>query len=254
MRKLALITGGSGGIGASTALALSEDHDLALGYAKQRDRAERVAEEIRATNPLTKVHLFGIPLRDHEGCAALVTQVKTTFAKSPDVLVTLSGGLHDALYLGSDFRAHEAVIAEHLLVPMSLCHLLLGDMYKNRFGRIVNISSISAKYAKRGQASYAAAKSAVEGFSKTLALEVAHRGITVNVVAPGLIDTSFSAPYVAGLVKTDADVKRRIPAGYVGEPRDVAQIIRFLCSEDARYITGAVHTVDGGRSLGDPSS
>ena len=120
---------------------------------------------------------------------------------------------------------------EHLIVTMALAHLLVRDMYKGRFGRIVNLSSISARYAKRGQASYAAAKAGIEGFSRTLAIEVAHRGITVNVVAPGLIETPLTREFIAGLAQRERGVAGKIPVGAVGMPEDVGGLIRFLCTD-----------------------
>jgi 3-oxoacyl-[acyl-carrier protein] reductase len=253
MRRLALITGGTGAIGSATAELLAPNHDLALVYATRHDRAGEVREHIDRTFPSVRVKTFAICLHDHSDCVSLVKQVKEEFARSPDVLVTLSGGLYDSLFIGSDFTLHEALLSEHLLVPMSLCHLLLEDMYKNKYGRIVNVGSISASYVKRGQASYAAAKSGLEGFTRSIALEVAHRNVTANVVVPGLINTSFAAGYIAKLHSTDVNLKRRIPAGYIGAPIDAARVISFLCSEDARYINGSIYTVDGGRSLGDSS-
>jgi 3-oxoacyl-[acyl-carrier protein] reductase len=254
MRRLALITGGTGAIGAATAMLLAPDHDLALAYADNHDRAEEVQESIYRICPFTKVRTFAIRLRDYASSSSLIERVNQEFTKLPEVLVTLSGGLYDSLFVGSDFGAHEELLSEHLVVPMSLCHLLLGDMYKNSYGRIVNVGSISATYAKRGQASYGAAKSGLIGFTKSIALEVAHRGVTANVVAPGLIDSSFAAPYIAQLHSAGVQLKRKIPSGYIGDPRDVGRVIGFLCSEEARYITGAVYTVDGGRSLGDSNS
>ena len=135
---------------------------------------------------------------------------------------------------------------------MAMCQLALKSMYGKRYGRIVNLSSISAIYAKRSQVSYAAAKAGIIGFTKALALEVAHRGITVNTVAPGLIRTPMTSGIINYLEKASPrEISRHIPAGYIGEPEDVGSLIAFLCSDAARYITGSVITVDGGRSLGD---
>ena len=254
MRKLALITGGTGAIGSATAALLAPDHDLALVYASRHDRAREVSAKLQDAFPNAAISVFAARLTGYESSRLLIEQVRQEFSHLPDVLVTLSGGLCDGLFIRSDFANHESVLAEHLLVPMSLCHLLVGHMYKNRYGRIVNVGSIAASYKKRGQTGYAAAKSGLESFTKCLALEVAHRGVTANVVAPGLIESPFSDDYIQGLRNAGIDVKRRIPAGYVGTAADVAQVISFLCSDRARYVTGTTCTVDGGRSLGDPGS
>src|SRR5579872_4403691 len=203
-RKLALITGGSGGIGASVARLLAQDHDLALGYASNQLRAEALKQEIECSHPNAEVRIFGGHLSGYEDAAALAGNVKTEFGRAPEVLVTVTGGIYDKLFLGSDFACHQQLLNEHLTVTMALCHLLLRDMYKLRFGRIVNIGSISARYSQRGQCSYSAAKAAIEAFSSTLALEVAHRGITVNVVAPGLVHTDLTAPLIANIGATMA--------------------------------------------------
>ena len=253
-RKLALITGGSGGIGTSVARLLADNHDLALGYASNQVRAEAVKQEIEHASPATIVRIFGGRLKTYEHAVSLIEQVKSAFGRAPSVLVNLVGGIYDALFLSSDFTCHQQLIEEHLTTTMALCHALLRDMYKAGFGRIVNVGSISARFSKRGQCSYAAAKAGIEAFSRTLALEVAHRGITVNVVAPGLIQTDLAAPAIANLREKHGDLVRKIPAGVVGKPEDVGFLVRFLCSEQASYITGAVYTIDGGRSLGDPSS
>jgi 3-oxoacyl-[acyl-carrier protein] reductase len=253
-RKLALITGGSGGIGASVARLLADDHDLALGYASNQLRAEAVKQEIERSNPTATVRIFGGRLRGYDDAALIARNVRNEFGRAPDVLINLSGGIYDKLFLGSDFACHQHLVDEHLTVTMALCHVLIRDMYKARFGRIVNISSVSASHSRRGQCSYSAAKAAIEAFSRTLALEVAHRGITVNVVAPGLVQTDLTAPLIANLGEKNGNLEHRIPVGVVGQPDDVGFLVRFLCSGQASYITGAVHTVDGGSSLGDPAS
>src|SRR4029077_12229670 len=138
-------------------------------------------------------------LRTYEDASALGKRVRTDFDRGPALLVNTIGGTRDELFMGSRFADHQELIHEHLIVAMALVHVVVRDMYKAKFGRIVNVSSISAHYAKRGQASYAAAKAGLEGFSRTLAMELAHRGITVNVVAPGLIETPLTHDFIVGL-------------------------------------------------------
>jgi 3-oxoacyl-[acyl-carrier protein] reductase len=253
-KRLALLTGGCSGIGLAAAQLLAVDHDLALAYASNHERAAAATRDLERLHDGLIVRTFAGRLRGYDDSCALVAEVTRAFGRGPDVLVNSVGGTCDELFMGSCFAAQHALVQEHLIVTMALAHLVIREMYKARFGRIVNLSSISAHYAKRGQASYAAAKAGVEGFSRTLAIEVAHRGITVNVVAPGLIETPLTRDFIASLSTRPHGVAGKIPTGAVGTPEDVGGLIQYLCSDQARYVTGAVFTVDGGRSLGDSTS
>lgn len=253
-RLVALITGGTSGIGLGIAQSLAADYDLALSYAGNQERAVQSQNEIKNKFPDARVEIFQKPLAKYQDAADLYNQVKESFGVAPSILVNSAGKLRDQLFLGSKFQDHEDHINEHLLIPMALCHLALKSMSSGKFGRILNLSSISAQFAKRGQTNYVAAKAGIEGFTKTLALEVAHRGITVNAIAPGLIETPMTKDFVEKITVEGSSIRSRIPAGRVGRPEEVGALVRFLCSKDAGYITGTVLTIDGGRSLGDPQS
>jgi 3-oxoacyl-[acyl-carrier protein] reductase len=252
-RPLALITGGTSGIGLGAARALAADHDLALGYREDRARAAAAVGELERSFPGIRVRAFARPLAGYEDARALTEEVAAELGAVPQVLVHAAGRLADRLFLDGPFAPHLELLQEHLVSGMALCHLLLGGMYRERFGRVVLVSSIGARYVKRGQASYAAAKAGLEGFTRALALEVAHRGVTVNAVAPGLVETPMTQELRARM-EEGGGLRRRIPAGRVGQPEDVGALVRFLCSAEAGYLTGAVIPVDGGRSLGDPAS
>lgn len=254
MRRLALVTGGTSGIGFAAARKLAADYDLALCYASNSDKADKAAALLRTEFPDTKVFLYQKPLASHGDVVELSKQVLADFPQGPAALVLSHGRLRDGLFLMSEFADHELIINEHLVATMALVHVFLKGMYRERFGRVILLSSISARFAKRGQTNYAAAKAGLEGFARTLALEVAQRGITVNTVAPGLIETPMTEGLVKKLAEGEVDIRKRIPAGYVGAGDDVGELIAFLCSDKARYITGTTHTVDGGRSLGDVQS
>jgi 3-oxoacyl-[acyl-carrier protein] reductase len=192
---------------------------------------------------------------NEQAASDLYASVCDRYGASPSALVCAAGRLRDGLVMQSDFATLRTAIEEHLLVPMALSKAAVKSMYKDRYGRIVFLSSISARYVKRGQGGYTTAKAGIEGFLKVLALEVAHRGITVNAVAPGLISTPMTTDFIAHIKEKEGeDFGVRIPAGRVGTAEEVGEAIGYLCSDAASYITGTVITIDGGRSLGEVRS
>lgn len=250
MKRLALITGGTSGIGFGAAKALAKEFDLALAYAANHEKAAVAKKEIEGFGG--KVEVFSRPLATYQDAETLLENVRQKFGAEPDVLINSAGQIRDGIFMQTDFSQHQKVVEEHLLMTMAMCHNAIKSMYKNRFGRIVNLSSISGSYVKRGQSNYAAAKAGIEAFTKTLAMEVAHRGVTVNAVAPGLIETPMTEK-ILQMVKDhggENELKRRIPMGRTGTAEEVGSLIAYLCSEAAAYITGTVVTIDGGRSLG----
>jgi 3-oxoacyl-[acyl-carrier protein] reductase len=251
MKKLALITGGTSGIGLGVANALASEYDLALSYAGNTEKAAIAYNQLCSHFHDTAIETFALPLEDYASCTNLHARVTERFGRPVSILINCAGRVRDGLFMSAAFAEHQAMIMEHLTVTMALSHLVIKDMYKQKFGRIINFSSITAQRAKRGQVNYTAVKAGVEGFTKGLALEVAHRGVTVNAIAPGLINTPMTAELLSKLGDDTKSVKSKIPAGYIGEPSDIAEAVRFLCSEKARYITGQTLTVDGGRSLGE---
>jgi 3-oxoacyl-[acyl-carrier protein] reductase len=253
-RPCALITGGTSGIGLGIARALASEYDLALSFCSNIERANSSLAQLRAEFPGTRIEIFQGLLANKNDCHNLYSQVGKTFSSLPSVLVNSAGRLQDSLLLNADFDIYETVIDEHLIVTMALSQIALKQMYKNKFGRIINLSSISSNFAKRGQSNYAAAKAGIEAFTRTVALEVAHRGITVNAIAPGLIDTPMTKNFMDQFLSGEIDIRKRIPAGRVGGTDEVGALAAFLCSAKAAYITGAVIPIDGGRSLGDPTS
>jgi 3-oxoacyl-[acyl-carrier protein] reductase len=251
-RRLALITGGTSGIGFGIAEQLAPDYDLVLVFASDTNKAQQSIKCLKELVPNGRFEAIQKKLGKAEDAKMLYDELIEKMGITPSVLVNSAGRIRDGLFLGSDFSEHIELIQEHLLSTMALSHACLKGMYKAKFGRIINMSSISATYCKRGQSSYAAAKAGIEGFTRTLALEIAHRGVTVNAIAPGLIETPMTAELVKNI--EEGGLKKRIPAGRMGQPREVGALAKFLCSDDASYITGTVITIDGGRSLGDPQS
>jgi 3-oxoacyl-[acyl-carrier protein] reductase len=253
-RKLALITGGTSGIGFGIAKKLATQYDLALSYAFDETKANESLQQMKSEFPDSNIQIFKQLLTNYQDCNFLYQTVSTSFSQGPSILVNSAGRLADGLFLQADFEKYKSVVDEHLIVTMALSQLCLKSMYKDRWGRIINLSSISANFSKRGQSNYAAAKAGIESFSKTLALEVAHRGVTVNCIAPGLIETPMTKNFVAQVEASDRQLKNRIPAGRMGKADEVGALAAFLCSEDAAYMTGTINVIDGGRSLGDSSS
>lgn len=253
MKKLALITGGTSGLGLGAAQALAREYDLALAFRGDTEKAATARRQLNELAPDCQVGLFAGEVMNAADASGLVARVRAEMGRDPSVLVCSAGRLRDGLFMQTDFAETAAMLNEHLLVPMALAHACMKAMYRARDGRVVLLSSISARYAKRGQCGYAAAKSGIEGFVKTLALEVAHRGVTVNAVAPGLFETPMTADFMNKLGGSE-NLRDRIPVGRVGAPTEVGGLIRYLCSAEAAYITGTVVTIDGGRSLGDPRS
>ncbi|MEZ4741435.1 MAG: SDR family oxidoreductase [Bdellovibrionota bacterium] len=252
MRKTALITGGTSGIGFGIAQSLAPDFDLALTYASNDNKAEIAKEKLLSKFSELKLKTYKLPLYGYEDAQELHRVVTSDFEQI-DALINAAGRVRDGLFMSTDFSEHNKMITEHLTTTMALTHLVIMSMYKKKFGRIINFSSITAKRMKIGQVNYTAVKSGIEGFTKALALETAHRGITINAIAPGLIETPMTQEIVDKLKENKKAVKSMIPAGYIGQPDDIGETVKFLCSDKARYITGQVIAIDGGRSLGEIS-
>lgn len=261
-RRIALITGGTSGIGFGIAEKLLPKFDLALVYGRDQEKAEKAKaqlEDFLRHQPgdlasLAKIKIYAQNLLQVEEIPSLIKKITEDFGMAPTVLVNSAGRLRDGLFQSSKMQEHEELLREHLLAPMALAHACVRGMSVSKFGRIINLSSISSDFAKRGQTNYAAAKGGIESFTRTLALEVAHRGITVNAIAPGLIETPMTQSLVEKIQASEEGLRGRIPVGRLGTPADIGALAAFLCSEEASYITGTTITIDGGRSLGDPQS
>src|SRR5918996_1712874 len=235
----ALVTGAAGGIGAAIARALAADEwPVGVNYRSDSEGAERVAAEIEGAGGRAAV-LSG-DLRADDAADALFDSLEERFGPVL-VLVNNAGVRADGLspQLGDEQWAQ--VIDTNLSAAFRTTRRALAPMLRARFGRIVNVASVVGPRANAGQSNYAASKAGLIGFTKTVAVEVARRGITVNAVAPGFVETKLTQGVSNGIV--DA-----IPARRVGTPEEVAACVRFLTSEEASYVTGTTLTVDGGMS------
>ncbi len=238
--KSALVTGASGGIGGAIARAL---HAQGAVVALSGTRVAPLEELAGALGD--RVHVLPCDLSDAEAVAALPKQAAEAMG-AVDILVNNAGITRDQLFMRMSDADWDAVIAVNLTSVMRLSRGVLRAMMKARWGRIVNISSVVGVTGNAGQANYTAAKAGVIGMSKSLAAEVAGRGITVNCVAPGFIAT----PMTEGLTEAQkAKISDNIPAGRMGTPEEIAAAVVYLAAEEAGYVTGQTLHVNGGLAM-----
>jgi 3-oxoacyl-[acyl-carrier protein] reductase len=232
--KTALVTGASRGIGKAIALELKNQGFSVIGTATSDTGAKLLTEQgieghVLDLNSLESINNFWETLETNN--------------KIISVLINNAGITRDNIVLRMSDEEWSDIMNVHLYGTFQLCKRSLKMMLKNKWGRIINISSASASIGNRGQSNYAAAKAGVEAFTKSLAKEVGKRDITINSVAPGFISTDMTAQNDG--VNTEYLVKE-IPLGRFGEPEEVAELVNFLCSESASYITGQTIHINGG--------
>jgi 3-oxoacyl-[acyl-carrier protein] reductase len=237
--RVALVTGASRGIGRAIALDLARGGALVVAAARGSNAQATVAEIVAAGG---RAEVAAVDVTDGAAAAALVGDVATRHGRL-DILVSNAGITRDQLMLRMKRSDWDEVLATNLTATFSLCQAALRPMIKQRAGRIVAISSVVGQMGNAGQANYAASKAGLIGFCKAVAREVASRSVTVNVVAPGLIETDMTKAIAGG---THADWAAQIPLGRLGSPADVAAAVSFLASDEASYITGQVLAVNGG--------
>lgn len=236
--KRALVTGGSGGIGAAICRQLAADGlDVLVHANRGLAKAEAVAAEIRAAGGAARALAFDVTNR-----AATLAALEAELAAGPIQVLVNNAGIHaDAVFPGMSDEQWHSVIDVSLNGFFNVTHPLAMPMIRSRWGRIVNISSVAAVAGNRGQVNYSAAKGALHSATKSLSLELASRGITVNAVAPGIIATTMSE----GAFDPEA-VKQMVPMKRAGTPQEVADLVAFLASDKASYISGQVISINGG--------
>lgn len=239
-QKIVLITGASRGIGKAIAEAFAAEGAIVIGTATSETGATTISQNLGLGQGMV------LDVTNPVQCLQVFSAIETNYG-SPEILINNAGITRDNLFLRMKEQEWSQVIDTHLNGLYHLCKLAVKPMLKARQGRIINIGSASGSMGNPGQVNYAAAKAGMIGFSKALALEIASRNITVNVVAPGLIDTNMIAELTAEQRQKLVD---QIPAGRVGAPADVAQAVLFLASSQASYITGQTLHVNGGLYLG----
>lgn len=244
MKQTAIVTGGSRGIGRAVAVRLAKDGmNLVINYrgnSAAAEETERLCRELGA-----EVLLVQGDVSRAEDCEKLAAQAKDAFGRV-DVLVNNAGITRDGLLARMTEEDFRAVLDVNLVGPWNMMKAVNRIMMKQRYGRIVNLSSVTGLMGNMGQTNYAAAKAGILGMTKSYAREVAGRGITVNAVAPGFIDTDMTEAMPEG---AKDKIITGIPMGRTGKPEDVAEAVAFLASEQAGYITGEVLRVDGGMAM-----
>jgi 3-oxoacyl-[acyl-carrier protein] reductase len=239
--RVALVTGASRGIGRAVALRLAaEGAAVAIAYGASEAAAREVAEAAAGHGVATA--LLDADLGDAAAAAGLVARAAEALGKV-DVLVNNAGVTRDQLAVRMSDRDWSDVLAVDLTAAFMLCRSALRGMLRARWGRIVNVSSIAGVVGNPGQANYSAAKAGLIGLTKALAKEVGGRGITVNAVAPGFVETDMTAGLPADLIERALTV---VPAGRLGTAEEVAAAVAFLATPEAAYINGHVLHVDGG--------
>ena len=243
--QVAVVTGGSRGIGRAIVQGLAaEGAKVAFIYRGSEQAAQALAQEMQQAG--RSVLPLQCDVANAEDAQKCVEQVEKALGPIR-ILVNNAGIIKDDLFVRMEPADWDAVLMTNLGGTYNFCRAVAFNMMRARQGRIINISSVAAEHTNPGQTNYAASKGAINAFTRALAVELASRGITVNAIAPGFIETDMSE---AVRNKAGDLIKKMVPMKRLGKPEDIARVAVFLAGPEASYITGQVITVDGGLSLG----
>jgi acetoacetyl-CoA reductase len=236
---VAVVTGGTRGIGRAISVALKgAGNKVAATYVGNDDAARRFTSE-------TGIHAYRFDVSDYKACEAGIRAIERELGPV-EILVNNAGITRDSVLHKMTPEAWGAVIATNLTSCFNMCRVVIEGMRERGFGRIVNIGSINGQAGQYGQVNYAAAKSGIHGFTKALAQEGAGRGVTVNAIAPGYIDTDMVRAVPVNVLEK---IVARIPVGRLGKPEEIARAVVFLASDDAGFVTGSTISVNGGQHM-----
>lgn len=237
-RHIALVTGASRGIGKAVAQRLADSGFFVIGTATSEEGVAVIEDYLHDSGGIGRV----LQVQDSQQINDLFEEIESVYG-AVQILVNNAGITKDGLLMRMEDSAWQSVIDVNLTAVYSMSKRAIKGMMKARNGRIINITSVVASMGNAGQTNYAATKAGVEGFTRSLAREIGSRQVTVNCVAPGLIETDMTDELDERLINAMLDA---VPLGRLGRPEDVAAAVNFLASEEANYITGAVLAVNGG--------
>ncbi|HEY7765362.1 MAG TPA: beta-ketoacyl-ACP reductase [Aestuariivirgaceae bacterium] len=240
MARVAVVTGGTRGIGAAISRALKEaGYKVAANYAGNEEAAQKFRQD-------AQMAAYRWDVSDHEACAAGIKAVETDLGPV-DILVNNAGITRDTMFHKMTPQQWGQVIATNLGSLFNMCRPVIEGMRERNFGRIINISSINGQKGQMGQVNYSAAKAGELGFTKALAQENARKGITVNAICPGYIATEMVMAVPKDVL--EKNIIPQIPAGRLGDPQEVARCVVFLASDEAGFITGSTLSANGGQYM-----
>ncbi len=236
---VAVVTGGTRGIGEAISIALKNaGHKVAATYAGNHERAKEFSER-------TGIPIYAFDVSDFAQCEAGINQI-TADLGTVDILVNNAGITRDRTMHSMDFESWNAVLQTNLSSCFNMCRCVIEGMRERGFGRIVNIGSVNGQAGQYGQVNYSAAKSGIHGFTKALAKEGARKGITVNAIAPGYVDTDMVRAVPERVLEK---IIGTIPVGRLGKAEDIARGVLFLVDEQASFITGSTIDINGGQHM-----
>lgn len=239
MSRVAIVTGGTRGIGEAISVGLKDaGYEVAATYAGNDEAAERFTAK-------TDIPAYKFDVSNYDQCAEAVEKIVADLGPV-DVLVNNAGITRDGTLHRMSFDQWNSVIQTNLSSCFNMCHCVIDGMRERGFGRVVNIGSVNGQAGQYGQANYAAAKSGIHGFTKALALEGAAKGITVNAIAPGYIDTEMVRAVPEKVLEK---IIATIPVGRLGHAEEIARAVLFLVDEQAGYITGSTLSINGGQHM-----